>query len=165
MPTTYHPLSKNPGIMEASPELGTDASPTLPSPAPDAASQPASSASAPDVVDLRGADCDDEPVSYTEILLSVLSKNLAGTWQGSQRSVTPVWGLFVPSDPTLEHAARVKSTAVTCLICHAQRYDASCVSCISCLVYLVYCRALCVYCLTQCALFSLTTVLACLQEW
>ena len=58
----------------------------------------------------------------SQTLLSVLSKNRAGTWFSSQRSRHAVWSFFCPSDPSLGWEERGKAVQVDCLICHAQRY-------------------------------------------
>ena len=81
LPPTGYWYSRIPTLWGPRPAgLGTYAPPTLQSPAP-GASQPNSSASAPDVVDLLEEDCDDEAVSYTDILLFVLS--MLGTYYGA----------------------------------------------------------------------------------
>ena len=76
---------------------------------------------APDLQDVELVHNDDEePVN--EVLLSVLAKNLAGTWYMSQRARYPMWSFFCPTDPSLGWEERGKSISVDCLICHAQRY-------------------------------------------
>ncbi|MFN9903093.1 MAG: hypothetical protein ACK55Z_30850, partial [bacterium] len=54
------------------------------------------------------------------ILLSVLSKNRAGTWFSSQRARNPLLSFFCPTDHSLGWEERGKSNSIDCLICHAQ---------------------------------------------
>ena len=80
-------------------QSGTDGSPQ----------QPDSNESGGEVLDLTTADVDIEQPQIFDKLLGTLVKNLAGTWRGSQPSSiqqVPVWGLFVPSDPTLTGTER-----------------------------------------------------------
>ncbi len=64
---------------------------------------------------------DDGAEPVNEILLSVLSKNRAGTWFSSQRARNPLWSFFCPTDHSLGWEERGKSSSIDCLICHAQR--------------------------------------------
>ena len=69
----------------------------------------------PDIDD----DYEANPVSET--LLSVLAKNLAGTWFNSQRARHKVWAFFCPTDSTLSWEERGKAKDIDCLICQAER--------------------------------------------
>jgi hypothetical protein len=66
-------------------------------------------------------DDDQQGDSVSETLLSVLAKNLAGTWFNSQRARHKVWSFFCPTDSKLSWEERGKAKELDCLICHAER--------------------------------------------
>ena len=66
-------------------------------------------------------DDNESDINVSDTLLSVLAKNLAGTWFNSQRARHKVWAFFCPTDSTLSWEERGRAKDVDCLICYAER--------------------------------------------